>query len=110
MSKADEGRREEDIAAEDRRCPGPGVGRAGASGGLPPLSPEELADWLVPADPRIAPDGRSVAFVAAPAGRRGPHPEREVWLPRVGEGARRLTGAGADDADPRWSADERQSS
>jgi dipeptidyl aminopeptidase/acylaminoacyl peptidase len=70
-----------------------------------PMTPEELADRVVPEDPRIAPDGSAVAFVAAPAGRKEEHKARAVWLTRPGQPARMLTGGLADDRAPRWSPD-----
>ncbi|HYO29690.1 MAG TPA: S9 family peptidase [Thermomicrobiales bacterium] len=70
-----------------------------------PLTPDELADRVVPAEPRISLDGRSVAFVAAPAGQKGEHPERALWLWREGGPARKLTAGAFDDRSPRWSPD-----
>lgn len=77
-------------------------GRAAARS-AEPLSAAELADRLVPTDPRIAPDGSAVAFTVASRGKRGRHQERAVWLARVGDEPRPLTAAGRDNADPRWS-------
>jgi len=68
-----------------------------------PLTPEELADRVVPAEPRISPDGRSVVFAAAPAGRKGEHDERALWISRDGAPARKLTAGVFDDRAPRWS-------
>ena len=70
-----------------------------------PFTPEELADRVVPAEPRISPDGRSVVFVAAPAGQKGEHPERALWISRDGAAARKLTAGVFDDRVPRWSPD-----
>ncbi|MBA3415693.1 MAG: S9 family peptidase [Chloroflexia bacterium] len=70
-----------------------------------PLTPEELADRFVPAEPRISPDGRSVVFVMAPAGQKGEHPERAVWIGRDGAPARKLTAGCFDDREPRWAPD-----
>lgn len=68
-----------------------------------PLTPEELADRLVPEHPRISPDGRSVVFGVAPKGTSGKHKDQVLWISRDGAPARPLTGGGAHDADPRWS-------
>jgi dipeptidyl aminopeptidase/acylaminoacyl peptidase len=70
-----------------------------------PLSAEELADRLVPEDPRISPDGAAVAFVAAPAGQKEEHPLKAVWIAREGAPARKLTAGTAHDSAPRWSPD-----
>ncbi len=89
-------------------APAVGADDPGAREDAAPLAPEELADRLLPVDPRLSPDGRSVAFVAAPVGRCGLHPERSLWLARQDEPAWPLTAPGADDADPRWSPDGRR--
>ena len=73
-----------------------------------PLTPEELADRLVPADPRLSPDGRAVVFAVAPAGKKGEHKEQALWIAREGEPARPLTAGVAHDANPRWSPDGRR--
>ncbi|MGH2559039.1 MAG: prolyl oligopeptidase family serine peptidase [Thermomicrobiales bacterium] len=70
-----------------------------------PLTPEELADRLVPSDARISPDGRHVAFTVAPAGRKGEHPEQAIWLSRDGAPAEPFTSGIAGDEAPRWSPD-----
>jgi len=101
------------VAAKPTMIPAPGREADAVRGPVPspapaaPLAAEELADRLVPTDPRIAPAGDAVAFTAGPAGRTGEHPERAVWLARPGEAARRLTAEGSDAADPRWSPDGR---
>ncbi|MCC6312802.1 MAG: S9 family peptidase [Thermomicrobiales bacterium] len=69
------------------------------------LALEELVDRIVPEDPRIAPDGSVVAFVAGPAGRTEEHAARTIWLGREGAPARKLTAGGSDDRAPRWSPD-----
>ena len=70
-----------------------------------PLTPEELVDRIVPADPRISPDGRAVVFAAAAAGQKEEHDERALWISRDGAPARKLTAGGFDDRAPRWSPD-----
>ena len=69
------------------------------------ITPEELADRIVPADPRISPDGSRVAFVAAPVGKKGEHRTRAVWIGEGGKPARQLTAGSANDRAPRWSPD-----
>jgi dipeptidyl aminopeptidase/acylaminoacyl peptidase len=70
-----------------------------------PLTPEELADRLVPADPQISPDGSRVVFAAAPVGKKGEHKTQALWLAEAGGPARQLTAGTADDREPRWSPD-----
>lgn len=69
------------------------------------ITPEELADRVVPSDPRISPDGDRVAFVAAHVGKKGEHRERAIWIGQVGEPARPLTAGTANDHSPRWAPD-----
>jgi dipeptidyl aminopeptidase/acylaminoacyl peptidase len=70
-----------------------------------PLTPEELADREVPAEPRISPDGRSVVFVVATAGQQGEHPQSALWISRDGAPVRKLTAGVFEDRAPRWSPD-----
>ncbi len=72
------------------------------------ITPEEIAERMVPADPRISPDGSRVAFVAAPVGKTGEHPTRAIWIGEHGQPARQLTAGTANDHSPRWSPDGRQ--
>jgi dipeptidyl aminopeptidase/acylaminoacyl peptidase len=71
------------------------------------LTPEMLADGLLPGDPQLAPDGRHVAYTVAPAGRSETGPQTALWLVAA-DGAtppRRLTAGVSDDTMPRWSPD-----
>jgi len=70
-----------------------------------PLTPQELTDRLVPADPRISPDGKSVVFAVSAMGQKGEHAEQGIWLSRDGAPAQPLTAGTAHDANPRWSPD-----
>jgi dipeptidyl aminopeptidase/acylaminoacyl peptidase len=72
------------------------------------ITPEEIAERMVPADPRISPDGSRVAFVAALVGKTGEHPTRAIWIGERGQPARQLTAGTANDHSPRWSPDGRQ--
>lgn len=71
------------------------------------LTPEMLADGLLPGDPQITPDGRVVAYTVAPAGKREEHPQSAIWLAAIDGGTppRRLTAGVANDTAPRWSPD-----
>ncbi len=72
------------------------------------ITPEEIADRIVPTDPRISPDGSRVAFVAALVGKTGEHPTRAIWIGERGQPARQLTAGTANDHSPRWSPDGMQ--
>ncbi len=76
-----------------------------APGSLLPLIPEEIADRVVPTDPRISPDGTRVVFVAGPSSKKEPQRTRALWISGVNESARQLTAGTAHDRDPRWSPD-----
>ena len=69
------------------------------------LTPQELTDRLVPADPRISPDGTSVIFAVSAMGQKGEHAEQGIWLSSDGAPAQPLTAGTAHDANPRWSPD-----
>lgn len=72
-----------------------------------PLTPEEIADRLIPKDAWISPDGKMVASVVAPAGKRGEHTESAIWVSRNGKPAVQFTGGMWADHSPRWSPDGR---
>src|SRR4051812_16576676 len=72
------------------------------------FTPEEIADRLIPEDPQISPDGRHVAFTVRPAGKKGEHQERTIWLSRDGAPAVRFSSGTANDARPRWSPDSKR--
>jgi dipeptidyl aminopeptidase/acylaminoacyl peptidase len=73
------------------------------------LTADVIADGLTPHEPRISPDGRYVAFVVAPEGRREEQPRSAIWLTSSdGEvGARQVTAGLTEDRRPRWSIDSR---
>jgi dipeptidyl aminopeptidase/acylaminoacyl peptidase len=72
---------------------------------LSPLTPEEIADRIVPSDPRIAPDGSRVVFVASPGSKTSEKWTRSLWIAGDGLPASQFTSGMADDCDPRWSPD-----
>ena len=47
---------------------------------LSPLAPEEIADRLVPSDPRISPDGSRVIFAVSPGSKAGEKWTRSLWI------------------------------
>lgn len=71
------------------------------------LTPEMLADGLLPGDPQLAPDGRHVAYTVAPAGRSEDGPQTALWLAETSGATppHRLTTGVSDDMMPRWSPD-----
>ncbi len=73
------------------------------------LTAELIADGVTPREPQISPDGRSVAFVVAPEGRREEQPSSAIWLASAtGDAAvRQLTASLGKDRRPRWSIDGR---
>src|SRR5687767_4807916 len=72
---------------------------------LKPLTPEELADRLVPDDPQISPDGRHVAFTVRAASKKEEYRESAIWVSRNGAPAAAFTSGVGDDNSPRWSPD-----
>src|SRR5215217_9674921 len=70
-----------------------------------PLTPEEIADRRVPANPQVSPDGRFVAFTVATASQKGEHKEQAIWLSRDWAAAEQFTAGIAEDANPVWSPD-----
>ena len=69
------------------------------------LRPEEIADRIVPSNPRISPDGSRVVFVASTASKAEEKRTRSLWIASNGSPARKFTAGTADDRDPRWSPD-----
>ncbi|CAA9562505.1 MAG: hypothetical protein AVDCRST_MAG88-1615 [uncultured Thermomicrobiales bacterium] len=71
------------------------------------LTAELIVDGLLPADPRLSPDGRHVAFAVAPVGQREEGRKSAIWLASTDGAAppRRLTAGLANDTMPRWSPD-----
>ena len=73
----------------------------------PELTAELVVDGDVPSRPAISPDGRWVAYVVAPVGRRGERPLCALWVAAADGSSppRQLTAGTAADADPRWAPD-----
>ena len=71
------------------------------------LTAELLVDRLEAQEVAVSPDGRLVAFVAAPVGRREENPQSAVWLALAGaaESARPFTSGAAEDKAPRFGPD-----
>jgi dipeptidyl aminopeptidase/acylaminoacyl peptidase len=75
----------------------------------PELTAELVVDGEVPSQPVISPDGRWVAYVVAPVGRRGEHHRCALWVAAADGSAPpwQLTAGAAADSDPRWGPDSR---
>jgi dipeptidyl aminopeptidase/acylaminoacyl peptidase len=71
------------------------------------MRPEDVFELRWAGDPRIAPDGKTVAFVAWGIDREENEYASSIWLvPLDGsEPARQFTSSGKQDAAPRWSPD-----
>jgi dipeptidyl aminopeptidase/acylaminoacyl peptidase len=69
--------------------------------------PDDLASLVVPTDPRLSPDGATVAFVVQSASRRRDGYHHALWcVPTDGSApARALTLGWRHDTSPRWSPD-----
>ncbi|MBA2596140.1 MAG: PD40 domain-containing protein [Chloroflexia bacterium] len=87
--------------------PAAAVAKTQSISGADALAPEEIADRLIPTDPRISPDGSRVVFVARPASKKGEHWTRALWIASEDAAARQLTAGNADDQNPHWSPDGR---
>src|SRR5688500_5618551 len=73
-------------------------------GKMSELTAELIVDGLGPSEPRVAPDGRLVAYVVGPAGKRDEHPTAAIWLAATDGTSppRKLTAGAANDRAPRW--------
>jgi dipeptidyl aminopeptidase/acylaminoacyl peptidase len=73
----------------------------------PKLTAEPVVDGIVPSQPVISPDGRWVAYVVAPVGRRAERRLCALWLAAVdgSSPAGKLTAGTAADFRPRWAPD-----
>ncbi len=72
------------------------------------LTAEELSDRLYPTSPVISADGRNVAFVVQPVGKREKHDLSAIWLSRDGKPATQFTSGLAGDSSPVFSPDSTQ--
>jgi hypothetical protein len=73
----------------------------------PELTAELVVDGAVPSQPVISPDGRWIAYVVAPVGRRAERRTCALWL-AAADGSSppgKLTAGTAADFGPRWAAD-----
>ena len=73
----------------------------------PELTAELVVDGDVPSQPVISPDGRWVAYVVAPVGRKGERQLCALWVAAVDGSSPpwQLTAGTAADSDPRWAPD-----
>jgi dipeptidyl aminopeptidase/acylaminoacyl peptidase len=68
------------------------------------LTAELVVDGLVPREPVVSPDGRSVAYVVAPIGLAGEHPSDQLWVTAVDGSPRRLDAPSGALSHLRWSS------
>ena len=81
---------------------------AAAPDGTRPITEKDLLAFRWVADPRISPDGASVAYVLVSVNADEDRYETSVWVvPVSGASAPRRLTAGPRDAAPRWSPDSR---
>ena len=79
---------------------------AGAWGGGPAWSPDDLWNWRTPRDPRISPDGRRVVYAEEWNDRAADSVCSNLWLVSTADRQpRRLTDGPWRDRSPRWSPD-----
>ena len=73
----------------------------------PELTAELIVDRATALQPVISPDGRWVAYVVAPVGRRGERHLSALWVAAADGSApaRQLTAGTAADSGPRWAPD-----
>jgi len=74
------------------------------------LTPEEAVRLRRASDPQVSPDGRLVAFCAAPVSKEGEHPTGAIMIAPTAGGAppRPFTAGPGLDTSPRWSPDGAQ--
>jgi dipeptidyl aminopeptidase/acylaminoacyl peptidase len=72
------------------------------------LTPDVITDLATLSDVQLRPDGREVAYVVAPCGRKEEQTKAAIWVAPVnpGDGApRQFTQGEANERSPRWSPD-----
>ena len=73
-----------------------------------PVRETDLLDFIWTADPQIAPDGKTVAFVRVTADRARNTYASSIWVVPTDGGAPRAMTSGRHDTTPRWSPDGRR--
>ena len=83
------------------------AGRRHPRDGLAPVQPEDLYDLTWASEPRISPDGKTVAYVVASIDREENAYRGAIWLAAVDGSSppRQLTSGKKSDSAPRWSPD-----
>jgi dipeptidyl aminopeptidase/acylaminoacyl peptidase len=73
------------------------------------MQPEDVYRLTGAGDPRVSPDGRTVAYVVSSTDAESHEPRSAVWIVPADGSAnpRRVTFGGTADANPRWSPDGR---
>jgi dipeptidyl aminopeptidase/acylaminoacyl peptidase len=71
-----------------------------------PITPDDLFNINIVSDPRLSPDGKTVAYVVTRLNKEADEYRAAIWLAPVDGGAPvRLTSGAARDTNPRWSPD-----
>jgi acylaminoacyl-peptidase len=82
---------------------------AGAGAATQPWSPGDVWNWRAPDDPRIGPDGQSVAYLERWNDRASDAACSNLWLvSTAGKAPKRLTDGPWRDHSPRWSPDSKR--
>jgi len=74
---------------------------------MPDLTPEIIADLIIPRDLDLSPDGTLVAYALVPNSKREEHPTAAIWIAATDASSppRQFTAGSAHDRSPRWSPD-----
>jgi dipeptidyl aminopeptidase/acylaminoacyl peptidase len=82
------------------------AGLAGASQDTHPFSVRDMVEMDRISDPRVSPDGKTVAFVVRATDLEANRGRNDIWLAAVdGSWARRVTSHPDSDTQPRWAPD-----
>jgi dipeptidyl aminopeptidase/acylaminoacyl peptidase len=79
-------------------------------GSMPAMVPDDIYELTGVGDPRLSPDGRTIAYAVWRVDRDSNEVKGAIWLAPVdgSTSPRQFTSGAARDADPRWSPDGRQ--
>src|SRR6266508_2851205 len=79
-------------------------------GSMPAMVPEDVYELTGVGDPRLSPDGRTIAYAVWRIDKDSNEVKGAIWLAPVdgSTSPRQFTSGAARDADPRWSPDGRQ--
>ena len=96
------------VGGPDARARRSGAGRCSSSGGDRPWTTDDILALKLVTDPKMSPDGRTVAYVVESLNAEKDAYQTDVWLvPTAGGEARALAASPVADDTPRWSPDGR---